>query len=78
LRKIKVLRAKEFSFELKKPGLESLLDVHRQGKPIHLTIHKDDEKVNLFDEVIPVGRMTRHVWGEINILFKKWKRLLLN
>lgn len=42
-----------------------MLDVHRQGKLIHLTMFTDESFIELFDSKIQIGPMTRYITGKI-------------
>ena len=55
------------SLELKDKALQMLLDVHKQGKFIHLTLEAEDSFVELFDEEIATGPMIREITGYVEM-----------
>jgi hypothetical protein len=53
--------------ELKDKALQMFLDVHKQGKFIHLKSEADDSFVELFDEEISTGPMIREITGYVEM-----------
>jgi len=55
------------SLELKGEGLKMLLDLHKQGKPIHLLLNTPESYVELFEEEIQTGPMSRETTGFVEM-----------
>ncbi|MBI5822604.1 MAG: DUF4365 domain-containing protein [Chloroflexi bacterium] len=55
------------SLGLKGDGLKMLLDLHKQGKPIHLVLDTPDSYVELFGEKIKTGPMKRDTTGFVEM-----------
>jgi hypothetical protein len=58
---------RKVTIEVKGEALSLILDVHRQGKPVHFIIGTQDSSVEIFQKVIPTGPMTREVTGHVEI-----------
>lgn len=57
----------EITGKFKGEALDIALDVHRQAKPIHLTVSSHESYVELLGLKIQMGRMTRHISGTIGM-----------
>ena len=55
------------TWELKRDGLLMVLDLHKQGNPIHLKLEAPDSYVELFGKQIQTGPMTRETKGFVEM-----------
>lgn len=64
------------TLDLKTQGLNMLLDLHKQGKPIHLVLTTPESYVELFGEKIQVGPLVRDTIGYVEMNFVELENLI--
>ena len=62
------------ALELKDKALQMFLDMHKQGKFIHLKSEADDSFVELFDEEISTGPMIREITGYVEMDYSEFEK----
>jgi hypothetical protein len=64
--------------EVKGEALGILLDVHRQGKPVHFRLTTLDSFVEIFQIVVSTGPMTREVTGYVEMSVNELESAIQN
>ena len=62
-----IIKNRVVTGKFKGEALEITLEVHRQGKPIHLQLTSDESYVELLGMKIQTGRLTQHVTGRLEM-----------
>lgn len=71
-----IRRLSEITKKFKKEGLETILNIHRQGKLIYLGHTENESYVELLDQKIPTGGMTQYTIGTINISANELEKVI--
>jgi predicted nucleotidyltransferase len=71
-------KADHFEIEIRKPGVQILLNVHRLGKQQHARIITPTSSVKLFGKEILTGHVTQHIIGSVGISIDEFEAAVEN